>query len=487
MLAMHTVPPPPRDRSHTEHHKYYFWIALGCIALLSVTYWAFALGTLGGFLQRPEPQLGFMPVRSLVIDHDLRFDNEINGLTPYPRSFGDEPPWTRVKRSAEYRPFGWTLVTLVPYAATHGVMKLAGGRADGYSMPYQVVTSLWHMALCILGMAMAARAAIRLTGRTASALAFAGAFLATNVLYYATVMPMMTHAASCAIVGMLMYVAVRLLENVRRRVFWISAAILVFLLVLVCPINLPLAGVLVPAAWLLWSGNPKTMNIPKGSTTGWGPRWFIPRIALMVLALVAAWALQAFALRASTGAWVINPLDMYHEGLDPLAPAIPRIFYSSRNGAWYSHPFFIVGFAGLVWGVIKSFRPGRMFWACLLTSYGVHVYFIAAHQRWTFGEGFGHRMFVDSSPLMLVGAALLYYRMKSGIGRGALVGVFSVLIAWNLLLTLAALTDNFKTQDVTHPPSVVINAQIDTVNDGLRRVGISRGLPHFFEPEPQRP
>lgn len=471
MTAMHTVPPPPKDRSKYDSHRYYFWIALGCVAVIALAYWAFTLSFIGGFVRGSDGQLYYAQVRSLVVDHDLNYDNEM-WLTPQPEAFPQGPPRAPNGRVANRHTFGWALVTLLPYGVTHYIVKLAGGEADGYSKPYQIVFSLWQLALCVLGMAMAARAAARLTGRTAAAFAFVTAFLATNVLYYAAVMPIMTHASSCAVVGLLLYCGVRLFEDPRRWLFWILSAMLVFLLVLLRPTNLSLAGVLLPAAWLLWQGNPRTMSVPKGRSTAWGARWLIPRFALVVLAVPLAVGVQFLAWRASLGYWTMNPYAQHGETMNLLRPAFPQIFISFKSGAWYHHPFYMLGFLGIAWGVYKNFRPGRLFWSWLLVGYLIHVYVHASWFQWWFGNAFGHRLFVDSAPIMLVGGALLYYRVRNTWGRRAIVGVFTLLIAWNLLLTLAATMYYLEPTNARHPPAMLIDAQVQTLQHFMKKVGL---------------
>ncbi|MCE9590114.1 MAG: hypothetical protein K8S99_06285 [Planctomycetes bacterium] len=469
---MHTVPPPPKDHRKNDSHRRYFWFALAAVAVVTLAFWAFSFRFLGTFIHGSDGQLYYAQVRSLVIDHDLDFNNEMTELSPHLENYKEGVPRAANGRVANRHTFGWALVMLLPFEMIHLLVKLAGGNASGYSWPYEVVFSLWQASLCVFGMAMAARATIRLTGRTAAALAFVTTFLASNVLYYAAVMPIMTHGSSCAVVGLLLYCGVRLYEDVRRWLFWGLSAGLVFLLVLLRPTNIVLAGVLMPAVWTLWNGDPAKLGIPAGKSTGWGLRWVVPRFGLVVLAVGLAVGLQILVWRASMGYWTMNPYAEHGETMDLLSPALPQVLISTNNGAWYFHPFYMIGFAGLIWGTVKGFRPGRVFWSWLLTGYVLHIYI---HSCWfapTFGDAFGHRLFADSSPLMLAGSALLYYRVRSTVGRGVIAGTFAVLVAWNLLLTLSAATFNLSTTDIPRPPSVVIDAQIKTIKYFVHKIGL---------------
>lgn len=105
-----------------------------------------ARGQLGRSLSGVDEQHYYAHLRSVVLDGDLDYDNELDELTPYP---GQLPPHWRTsdgERDNMY-PVGWAIVSLVPYALIHlaavAMQSLGGfGPTTGYEPAYQLAASL---------------------------------------------------------------------------------------------------------------------------------------------------------------------------------------------------------------------------------------------------------------------------------------------------------------------------------------------------------
>ena len=123
-------------------------------------------------------------VRSLVLDHDLRFDDEYRrGDAAFvAQSFrkADGQPWPPMVLPGGYLRNQWSvgpsLLWIPSFVQAHLAVRLLrelGGEvaADGYSLPYRVSCALATAGYAFLGLFLAYRAAARITGPAPALLA----------------------------------------------------------------------------------------------------------------------------------------------------------------------------------------------------------------------------------------------------------------------------------------------------------------------------
>lgn len=390
-------------------------IALGGLALTLLTYRYF-----GTFIRGADAQMYYAQVRSLVVDGNLAYENEITQLSPQRAVFYDKSGELLVARTADGRlvnkyTFGWALITLPVYGFVHGVQSMTGGDTSGYSAPYDLSTALWHLLIVLAACSVLLSTATRLTDERSASIAIVATFFGTNLAYYTCVYPTMAHAASFAMVAIAVSLAVRLAEGRAGLKVWAGAAVFVGLVVLLRPTDGVLMLVFAPAVW-----NAVRRRERRGPV-------------LLALGVVAAVALQLIVWRISYGTWVVNSYGNNGEGFHWLSPAIPEILTSTNHGAWYFHPFLFVGFVGLIVAVLSRSSSHRAIWVAMLVAYLAHVYVHAAWHDWSFSHSFGHRLFTNSAPLIALGAAMVLHRLPQRRVCYAASGL-AVLIAWNALL-----------------------------------------------------
>lgn len=414
-IPIHSALSLSRSSSRRWSHVALLTIALGGLVLSLLT-WRYY----GTFIRGADAQMYYAQVRSLVVDGDLAYENEITQLSPQRAVFYGKNGELLVARTADGTlvnkyTFGWALITLPVYAVVHGVQSITGGDTSGYSAAYDLATALWHLLIVLAACSVLLRTAIRLTDERSASIAMVATFFGTNLAYYTCVYPTMAHAASFAMVAIAVSLAARLAEGHAELKVWAGAAVFVGLVVLLRPTDGVLMLVFAPALW-----NAVRRRERRGPV-------------LLVMGVIAAMALQLIVWRISYGTWVVNSYGNNGEGFHWLSPAVPAILTSTNHGAWYFHPFLLVGFVGLVIAALSRNTSHRSLWVSMLVAYLAHVYVHAAWHDWSFSHSFGHRLFANSAPLMALGGAMLLHRLSQRLLCYAASGL-ALLIAWNVML-----------------------------------------------------
>jgi hypothetical protein len=169
-------------------------------------------------------------VRSLVIDGDLDFTNEM-ALRP-PSSgliFQHSVPLNKY-------PVGAPLLALPAYAATHVMMRVlapVGTVLDGYERPYVYAYALSHFTFAMLGMGLLYCALRRFTDPLPSAIAVVSASLSTELLRYTTADLIMSHAAASFSITWCLLESLRLRESPGRAAQWLRLGTAAALVVMI--------------------------------------------------------------------------------------------------------------------------------------------------------------------------------------------------------------------------------------------------------------
>jgi hypothetical protein len=446
-LPLHPAFTLPRGDSRRWSRLALAAIALGGLALTLLTHRYY-----GTFIRGADAQMYYAQVRSLVVDGDLAYENEITQLSPNRAVFYDQAGQLRVVRAADGRlvnkyTFGWALLTLPPFAVVHALQSITGGDTSGYSTAYDLAVALWHLLLVVAACAILMRAAAMLTDDRSAAVAVAAAFFATNLAYYTSVYPTMAHAASFAVVAIAVSLALRVYESPEDFAAWTASGLFAGLMVLLRPTDAVLLLALAPAAG-------------RAMKSGRRRNWLLP--ALVAVGVVVAAVVQLCIWRISYGSWVVNSYGDNGEGFNWLSPALPAILTSTNHGAWYFHPFLLLGFLGIIFGACSRDRSRRSLWLAMLLACVAHIYVHACWHDWSFSHSFGHRVFANSSPIVALGAAVLVHRLH-GLRRAAVAATFVVLIAWNVLLTVTFIKGGFPPVGEVSPGEL-IGAQLHTLS-----------------------
>ncbi len=306
------------------------------------------------------------------------------------------------------------------FLTAHVVAAASGAETDGFSAPYRLVAALGGSLYATLGLlfvflALCLHFPRRVAGSVVLLLG-----LGTNLLYYATLEPVMTHAYSFFTFSLLLWatLAWERSPSVGRAVL---AGAALGLTVIIRPTNGVVA--LVPAAYLgarhLWDGVP-------------ADRGRLLRHLLIAAGMAGIFSLPLFSYwKYATGEWITNPFGgggtFY---LDE--PNFTGVLWSYRKGWFVYTPLMLSAIPGLF--LLRRYVP-RMTVPLVACAVAI-IYIAASYWAWWFGGSFGLRAFVElSSPLSLALAAFVAWGSEETRRRRIINTVFAVLIGLNLFQT----------------------------------------------------
>jgi hypothetical protein len=369
-------------------------------------------------------------VRSLVLDRDLRFDNEYRRGDPafVSQSFrkADAQPWPPMEMPGGYLRNQWSvgssLLWLPSFLQAHaavGVMRLLGRdeAADGYSLPYRLACALATAGYAFLGLFLACRAAQRFTARTPAILATVALWLASSLPVYVYFLPFYSHAlASFAVSVFLWYwLTRRPLDRLRQWAAWGLVGGLVWQME-------PLAGLVLVAAVVEWLSSVRATTLQRAaaSAAAFGAAALLAAAPQLVIKSI----LHGSALRTGT-------LNRYFWD----APRLVDVGFATEHGLFLWTPVLLVSLIGLM----TLCRREPVAGLGLLAAFACTYYVVACYEAWHGISSFGNRFFVSLTPAFVVGAAValrdmerfLAREMPAVAGRAAPVLLVAALALWN--------------------------------------------------------
>ncbi len=381
----------------------------------------------------------FAYIRSLVIDGDLRFADELDpartplrttNLAAHVTLTGHTPNLASVGPALAWTPFFLLghLVTLAGRAVGIGWM------ADGYAPPYIVLVTLASSLMGLVSMLGCFRIVRRWFPEPLAALTAITIFLGSNLLYYAQFEGSFAHSQSAATATMFVLAAIYLSERPTMRrwillglatgamivTYWITAFLLITPLLLMLP---HLLG-----------------RVRKGDWSGVGQLLGGALVAALV-ALVVFFP-QMLAWKIVYGNWLSAP-----HGTDYITPRnikLGLVLFSPLYGtAWWT-PAFFIGMLGSFWFAIRRPGPG----IALLVAVVIYVAYNASILRWWAGGSFGMRRFSALAPMLAVGLAMALYSLRRW--PALAVAFAGALCGWGTIMTV-----RYVNYSIPHDPDVL--------------------------------
>ncbi len=357
-------------------------------------------------------------VRSVVIDHDLKFQNEFRRADPaFLRSTTTDG--THFRESMDAKPgyirnqwsVGSSLLWTPFFLVAHGFVQATGHwPADGYAFPYRWASAVGTALATALGLYLASRVARRVTDDRAAVTAVVAIIGASSIAIYMWFLPFWGLAPATLPAAALLVLFHRGRSWAVRR--WFVYGALVGLATTTHPLGIAWLALLA-VAWLFDHGTAAQRAIA-GLVSAAG--FVVAELPQMIIRYVVHG----------------NPLHLgYSEQWDFLRPPILAQFFSAQHGLFTWTPVTLVALAGLV--LLLRTEQHRRLALGLLTAFAVLTYLAAADVT-PEQSSFGNRMFVHFTPGFVVGgaAAVAYVRRRVRSPHVVAVGV-AALIAWNML------------------------------------------------------
>ena len=390
-----------------------------------------------------DGQAYYAYVRSLVIDGDLDFENELYDFNYNKHGFQtrDALPRSPVVaskgRSELGRIFnrygiGFSLLYLPYFLVAHLLaLVLPGVAADGYSLPYQSMAPVGTISYGLAALWTMRRIMLRYARPAAATMAAVVLFLAFQGAYPMIQFWCNPHLQSLLVFNAMVLVGFRVWDGSAsaslRRDKWGAWAALGTLTGLAGLLHTEqLAFGLFPAALAVAMARRETRDIGAAAAI----RRFALRGGAALIVCGAVFFVQLAAWRVMWGAWFRASMNNPGEGFDWASPVLLKVLFSTRHGLFYWSPVLLVGAAGLVWLIARR-RAGTAL-LCALPVLVVLYYVYASWRIWWMGYSFGARQFIVLTAFFGVGLAWVFERLWE---RKALVwGVSAVLVCWNQVM-----------------------------------------------------
>jgi hypothetical protein len=390
----------------------------------------------------------FSYLRSLWFDRDVSFENEYryfheHGLaraSGFHETFLERQTATGLREN--WGTIGCAILWSPFYAAADlGVraLRLAGRpvEADGFSHPYVAAVCYGSAFYGFMALVLSAMAATRVlgasgaegaAGRTDAAVVLA-AWLGTPLLFYMYVSPPFSHACSA------FAVAAFVLAWLRVRETW-STGGLVLLGVLGALMTMVreqdlffVAGPALDFLWTLARRSPRTGPGRAGRSAA----SLLASAAAGVAAAAVAYLPQALAYLALNGR--VGPSPVVARKMYWTAPHALQVMFSPEHGLFFWTPLALLALAGIAVIAAKGGDRRRVA-AALGVMFAAQVYVSGSVDSWSAAGAFGHRRFVGTTVILLVGLAVLARTPARRLFRAGLTAAVVLGIWWNLALTV---------------------------------------------------
>jgi hypothetical protein len=378
-------------------------------------------------------------IRSLFIDGDLHFANELNAQAPFhgTADFAEIPTATGYTQNlASVGPaLYWTPFWIMGHVTTLVGQQLGfNWYTNGYDEPYVVLIGLGSALAGLLTMIGCYRICIRWYSSSLALAATMTIYLASNLLYYATYRGSFAHALSAA-TGTWFIIAVLNMDDAPhewRRWLWLGLS----------------AGAMIVTYWItalllvipLLIGINHVWNALHARN--WSVLWRLSRNALL-----AGMAAFLVFLPQIIAWWIIygQPFAIPHGGeyITPYDNHLRSVLVSPLYGMLWWTPAFFFGFIGYAWCFTRIPRTA------LLTFAGLALYiaYNASLERWFGGGAFGMRRFTVLVPLFAIGLTALFAHLHHWY-KLLPVACSGALTAWSvLLMSRYILSDRIRNPD----------------------------------------
>jgi hypothetical protein len=376
-------------------------------------------------------------LRSALIDHDLRFENDYlaaneSFLMSRVDAQGHLLPslYTKTGYVANHFSVGpailWAPV-LVPVHLTVLLARHLGVNvaANGYSHPYLLAMAMTTATYGFLSLFLALRVARKYFPERWALLATVGIWFASSLPIYMYFNPSWSHSFSAFSVSLFLWYWERT-RGRRTRGQW---AILGLFAGLMGNVYYPNAIVLIfPGMEVLQSLRSTKMASVLFSD-------LIRKVAVDCGVFFAVFAVSLLPTFISRQIIYGSPFETGYPSLSTwnwTSPVLLKVLFSSDHGMFTWTPVLILATAGIYF-LIK--RDALLGLSSLLTFLAFY-YFIASYSDWDGLSGFGNRFFVSLTPIFILGLTALLSAVSDWLGKparamAAAFPVLALLVIWN--------------------------------------------------------
>ncbi len=393
---------------------------LSMAALIAITIIVGAMG----FVQKPwanqkvivsDARIYYSYLPAGLIYHDLTF-NKSDELI---RLFGKK--WKNTASTGK-KVVKMTMGTAVCWLPFFGIAHLYASftdwNADGFSQPYHFMIFIAALFYLFLGLYYVRKMLAQFYDHITIAVVLVTIVLGTNLLYYVTDLPGMSHVISFSLISMFTYYSIKWTEYPTIKSSVICGIILGFI-TMVRPTNFII--VILPLIYWFFKYSGITLKLR-----------FIKehhiKIFLIIFFTILFFSPQMLYWKMQTDHFLYN--SYHNEGFYFLDPNILDGLFSYRKGWFIYTPIMVFA----VTGIFYISREQAALRYAIIGAFLIFVYVVFSWWCWWYGGSFGARAMIDIYGVMAIPlAALVSYILHKKIWIQVMLGsTFFFLIYLNL-------------------------------------------------------
>ena len=354
-------------------------------------------------------------LRSIFFDFDLNLTNDYV-LVMKPEIFNSSNHITNVAGNATSKyPIGVAISMIPGFIIGHAIALLMSFDLDGVSHPYQLSISSYISALTLFSFYFFYKSLCTISNNKVTAFILVViAILSTNLIYYLTKEPAMSHCLNVAMLNFLLYFGIKInnknfiFNNLNIFIISLCGGLLflqrfsnIFLMPFLVYLYLPLF---------------RKNNI----------RWITQLLFFLFFFL----SLQLLINHISYNIFLPEPY--INEGFNSGINGIIGTLFSDKHGLIKYHPIYFIGIVLSL--LLLKFQKWRITASLIILCFVILWQINGNWDSWSFGDSFGNRGFIESIPLLTLSSYLFIVYVSSRRLKHFLLVLSSILILFNCYL-----------------------------------------------------
>jgi hypothetical protein len=378
----------------------------------------------------------FMWLQSVARDHDLDLANQASqfaALNSYQAFYNEQ-----TGQYASVFPYGSAFLYLPTYWLASAANQLPVFHVhdpyflqhQGATFPYSFFLMLGTNLFALLAVLVAFLSATRLASPLAALISSLALFLATPLLYYATIEPYMAHVPGTLLVALVVYI---LVWHRERTACWFAMGLLL--------------GIALLVRWQL-----ALYAVPVGLLALTKRQW--QKLCGLILGFaLLAWHLPFSWQRMFGSPWVVPAAIQGQQAFLSGPVYVKEVLLSPERGLFLWSPLVLLALIGLA----LLFRKHPALSITLILMFVLQVLMNASLFDWGGGWAFGMRRMTELYPVWVVGLAMLMQTVhgfaRSRVLRIAASSTVTALVVVAVLFGLVLLLShlNYVNTNLDHP------------------------------------
>lgn len=271
------------------------------------------------------------------------------------------------------------------FVAVHYPLKWFGEAATGYTPPYKIALILSSIFWFTIGLYFLRKLLLRYFSDQVTAFTLIATVLATNLFFYVTDEPAMSHAYSFALYALFIYFVDSWFKNPKTK-YSIAIGLLIGVIALIRPSNAVIV-LLLP----LWGVDSFKSLVDR-------VKLFFhkyPQILIMLVATILTWIPQVIYWKYVSGQYFVFTYGEKGKFFFD-NPQFFRVLLGFRKGWLIYTPIMIFAIIGL----IPLWKKNRnLFWA-VITFFVFNLWIVCSWWLWWYGGSYGMRALIESYAIM---------------------------------------------------------------------------------------